>query len=41
LRRREREREQQISGVRDGVLDISGSGVDQKQLVKKKNPPVF
>ncbi len=31
----EREREQQISGVRDGVLDRNGSGVGQKwPLVK-------
>ncbi len=31
----EREREQQISGVRDGALDRNGSGVGQKwPLVK-------
>jgi hypothetical protein len=37
----EREREEQIYGVRDRVLDRCGSGVGQKKLVKKKNLPVF
>jgi hypothetical protein len=37
----EREREKQINRVGDGVLDRRGSGVGQKQLVKKKNLPVF
>jgi hypothetical protein len=34
---REREREQRINRVRDGALDINGSGVGQKWLFEKLN----
>ncbi len=33
--KREREREQQINGVRDGVLDRNGSGVGQNMQLEK------
>ncbi len=34
---REREREQQISRVRDGALDRNGNGVGQKWTLVKKD----
>jgi hypothetical protein len=38
----EREREQQINGVRDGALDRDGNGVHQKWLlVKNGHPSIF